>query len=65
MVSEFERLVAAAVTRDNAIIENAVERALVAGEHGVKVIRRNGVLVSAEPDAEVPYGTIHEHLLDG
>lgn len=59
---DIERLIQQAVARDYARVEEACERALQGGEHGVKVIRRSGLLVSAEPDPDVPYGEIHEHL---
>lgn len=62
-MSEIDRFVADVVGREYAVIEQALERALTGGQHGVKVVRRGGRLVSAEPDPEVPYGTIHEHQL--
>jgi hypothetical protein len=44
-------------------IEWAIERAVQDGVCGVKVMRSGGRLISAEPDPEVPYGQLHEHLL--
>lgn len=64
-MTEYQRLIGEAIgeamLRDAQIIETALERALVTGTHGVKVVCRGGWLVSAEPDPSVPYGQIHEH----
>lgn len=51
------------VRYQHSIIEEACERALTGGEHGVLVIRMGTVLVSASVDPAVPYGTIHETQL--
>lgn len=68
-MSDIERLISEAIgeamRREDAAIETAFERAIVTGTHGVKVVRRGGLLVSAEPDSSVPYGQIHEHLEHG
>lgn len=52
----------AATELDQAMIEEACEKALQGGEHGVLVIRSGnaGPVVSAAPDPSVPYGHIHE-----
>lgn len=63
-MSDIERLISdmvgEAMSRNNQAIETALEKALVTGTHGVKVIYRGGLLVSAEPDPSVPYGQVHE-----
>jgi hypothetical protein len=59
-----DHVVAYVIARENEIIEEALERALLTGEYGVKVVRRDGLIVSAEPHPEVPYGELHEHRID-
>ena len=47
-----------------AILEEACERALQGGEHGVSIrttFTPTGYAIHAEVDPDVPYGTIHEH----
>lgn len=59
------------IKADSARVEDACERALLGGEHGVLVVRRSAwpdwratgvqsAILSAEPDPRVPYGHIYE-----
>lgn len=50
-----------AVATDAAVVEQACEEALQGGECGVLVVYRDGRVVTARPDASVPYGWRHEH----
>jgi hypothetical protein len=60
-VASFNAHVLREVTRQRDAIEEAAERSLLTGEYGVKVVRNEGRLISAEPDPSVPYGEIHEY----
>jgi hypothetical protein len=56
-----DNLIKMVVTKNNEIIERAVEEAVQGGLHGVKVTWRiDNWAVSAKVDPSVPYGEIHE-----
>lgn len=57
------RQIAETARRRAQLVEEACERALQGGEHGVKVVMAGSQLVSADPDPSVPYGRIHEHQI--
>lgn len=59
---EVEEAVRAIQSAEYAAIENTCRRAMRGGQHGVRVERVDGKLISVEVDPRVPYGQIHEHL---
>lgn len=62
MFSQFENLIREKIEEEHDLVERFVEMALQSGVHGVKIVRKNGLISEIGVSLEVPYGHIHEHL---